>query len=66
MLTITFTARIKCKRHPGFDPKRGIADVKGNCPACQELLALQDFGKEFKRLLVDRIDLRPGLEGKVK
>lgn len=68
MLKIQIAARIKCKRHPGFDPrgKKGEAAIKGNCAGCQELLALRDFGNKSKELLIERIEANELLAGKVK
>lgn len=66
MLTVQFTARIKCKRHPRFDPAKGEAGVKGGCMGCLELLALRDFVGNAKTLLVERVERNPYIEGEVK
>jgi hypothetical protein len=44
--------RGKCAKHPGFDPAMdGPGAVKGNCPRCNDLVAIHELHQQALRLM---------------
>ena len=44
--------RGKCTKHPGFDPATdGPGGVKGNCPRCNDLVAIHELHQKVLRLM---------------
>lgn len=56
MLRISIRAKVKCRKHPKFDPAHGEASIKGGCPACRELLDLWILARAAAKSLVDRTE----------
>ncbi|MGH9716427.1 MAG: hypothetical protein ACRD4R_06840 [Candidatus Acidiferrales bacterium] len=56
MLKIKIEARVKCKRHPKYDPAtQGNAGIVGGCAACGALLDLYDASLIFQRVTAGRV-----------
>lgn len=45
--------RVKCPKHPKFNPEHGIAAVKGGCVRCSGMVEALTLHKRLMRLLID-------------
>ncbi len=56
MLEIAIRGRIRCPKHPRFNPASGMGAVKGGCWICAEMVRAHRAAEELQRRLVQLRD----------
>lgn len=52
MLKIKIEARVKCKKHPRYDPaKDGLGGIVGGCFACNRVQSMHQATENFARVM---------------
>lgn len=58
--------RLKCSKHPNFQPRQGAGAVKGACTRCGQLVAIHEQHQRLMRMLAEtparEYDQRPRKE----
>lgn len=48
MLKLNSKFEAKCPKHPGFNPaKQGVAEIKGGCEVCLNLVGVHNLEQSF-------------------
>jgi hypothetical protein len=53
MIRISIRWRGKCKRHPNYQPWRGLQAIKGGCPACERLWRIHQAEMQLRQRMAD-------------